>query len=184
MDMERLEIIENKPYTIFICGIGGQGIISLSKKIAEILTGNPNITNLVLSESRGVSQRQGMVTALIRFVYSKNPGSEKTNELMQVQLAPMPYDGIADIFIGLELLESIRNLKYLSKRGIALINFNEIYPKNVKQEDITKIKNTTSQFNQIISNHYPDAKIVKIERSDYESNVEILKKLAPEIFSG
>ena len=38
MDMERLEIIENKPYTIFICGIGGQGI-SPYQKIAEI-TGN------------------------------------------------------------------------------------------------------------------------------------------------
>ncbi len=151
-----MNIEPNKIYTVYICGIGGQGIITLSKKIIDSLLSNPDIHDIVLSESRGVSQREGMVSSIIRFYYKP-----KSEGLIENSIGPFPYPGQANIFIGLEMLESLRNLKFISKNGIAIINEVIIYPKSIDSSKKLEVENLILSFGKIIKEKFPEIRIIK-----------------------
>ena len=140
-----------KPISILICGIGGQGIISFSKKITELLLDNKLLDKIVQTESRGVSQREGMVTSLIRFTLKD---SEYPNE--KFILSPKLQPGIADIFFGLEPLESLRNIPYLSPEGLAIINTHANYPKNTLIDQNIHYPDTSTYFGGKLQKIYPD----------------------------
>ncbi|MEZ0535764.1 2-oxoacid:acceptor oxidoreductase family protein [Caldicellulosiruptoraceae bacterium PP1] len=90
---------------ILIAGVGGQGNILLSKIIAQIYLNKGY--NVKTGENIGMSQRGGSVVSFVR-----------VNEVG----GPIIPSKNADILIGLELYESLRNLKYLKESGYAFIN--------------------------------------------------------------
>lgn len=90
---------------ILIAGVGGQGNILLSKIIAQVYLNKGY--NVKTGENIGMSQRGGSVVSFIRVNEIGGP--------------IIPYKS-ADILIGLELYESLRNLKYLKESGYAFIN--------------------------------------------------------------
>lgn len=96
---------------ILISGVGGQGTILASKILAysAVVEGN----NARTGETIGMSQRGGCVVSHVR------TGSVNS-----------PYNpvGGADLLLSFELCEGARNINYINKNGIAVINTTKIMP--------------------------------------------------------
>ena len=95
-----------KEFNIIITGVGGQGIITLLKILAEsaLLQG----FDVKTSELHGLSQREGSVSTHIRF------GKEIHS--------PIIGKGKADLIFGLEINEALRISDFANKNTVFLIN--------------------------------------------------------------
>ena len=87
---------------IILCGVGGQGILSIATIIGEAATKAG--LHLKQAEVHGMSQRGGDVQSSLRL--STDP--------IYSDLIPM---GGTDVVISMEPMESLRYLPYLSKSG-------------------------------------------------------------------
>lgn len=87
---------------IILCGVGGQGILSIATIIGEAATKAG--LHLKQAEVHGMSQRGGDVQSNLRL--STDP--------IYSDLIPM---GVTDVVISMEPMESLRYLPYLSKSG-------------------------------------------------------------------
>ena len=87
---------------IILCGVGGQGILSIATIIGEAAT-KAGI-NLKQAEVHGMSQRGGDVQSNLRL----------STEPIYSDLIAL---GCADLVISMEPMESLRYLPYLSKEG-------------------------------------------------------------------
>lgn len=88
---------------IILCGVGGQGILSIATIIGQAAT-QANV-NLKQAEVHGMSQRGGDVQSNLRL--STDP--------IYSDLISM---GEADVIISMEPMEALRYLPYLSKDGV------------------------------------------------------------------
>ena len=97
---------------ILICGVGGQGTVLASKIIAAAAMeeGSP----VHSAETIGMAQRGGSVTSHVRI------GGEAHSPLI-------PFGG-ADMLLAFEPGEAVRNLRYLKKGGIAVVNTCAVKP--------------------------------------------------------
>lgn len=117
---------------IILCGVGGQGILSIATIIGEAAMRE----NLYIkqAEVHGMSQRGGDVQSNLRL--SDQPISSDIIAL-----------GDADVIISMEPMEALRYLPYLSKNGWVITSsapFKNIpnYPDVEKlQADLDKLKN-------------------------------------------
>ena len=87
---------------IILCGVGGQGILSIATIIGEAATAAG--LNLKQAEVHGMSQRGGDVQSNLRL----------STDIIYSDLIPM---GEADVIISMEPMEALRYLPYLSKDG-------------------------------------------------------------------
>ena len=87
---------------IILCGVGGQGILSIATIIGEAAT-KAGI-NLKQAEVHGMSQRGGDVQSNLRL---------STEPIWSDQI---PTGGV-DLIISMEPMEALRYLPYLSKEG-------------------------------------------------------------------
>ena len=87
---------------IILCGVGGQGILSIATIIGEAATAAG--LNLKQAEVHGMSQRGGDVQSNLRL----------STDVIYSDLIPM---GEADVIISMEPMEALRYLPYLSKDG-------------------------------------------------------------------
>jgi len=97
---------KNKNFNIIVAGVGGQGLISLAKIIAESAFSSGY--DIKTSELHGLSQRGGSVKINIRFgqkIYS-----------------PLVLKGKADLIIVLESQETLSNIYFSSAKTNFLIN--------------------------------------------------------------
>ncbi len=91
---------------ILICGVGGQGTVLASKIIAaSAMSQNLPVRS---AETIGMAQRGGSVTSHVRI------GSDV--------YSPLIRKGHADILLGFEPAEVVRNISYLKEGGIAIVN--------------------------------------------------------------
>lgn len=91
---------------ILVCGVGGQGTVLASKLIASAAM---DLGHTVHSaETIGMAQRGGCVTSHIRI------GAKACSPLI-------PH-GSADLILAFEPAEAVRNLAYLKKGGIVIVN--------------------------------------------------------------
>ena len=90
---------------LVITGIGGQGIIFVTKVLAQAAMARGE--RVMASENHGMSQRGGSVMS-----YVKIGGSE----------APLIRRGTADTLIALDRVEAIRTLPYLHASGCVCVN--------------------------------------------------------------
>ena len=88
---------------IILCGVGGQGILSIATIIGEAAT-KANI-NLKQAEVHGKSQRGGAVQSNLRL----------STDTIYSDLIPQ---GGADVIISMEPMEALRYLPYLAKDGV------------------------------------------------------------------
>lgn len=88
---------------IILCGVGGQGILSVATIIGEAAT-KAGI-NLKQAEVHGMSQRGGDVQSNLRL----------STENIYSDLIPL---GGCDLVISMEPMEALRYLPYLSKDGV------------------------------------------------------------------
>ena len=97
---------------VIICGVGGQGVVLMSQ-----LLGNAAVSHGIEvkgSEVLGMAQRGGSVFSNIR--------------LGSGAYAPLTPEGKCDVLIGLEPSEAIRNIHYLSKSSLVVVNSRKVTP--------------------------------------------------------
>lgn len=100
---------------IMICGVGGQGTVLASKIIAASAMNEGNTVHS--AETIGMAQRGGPVTSHVRI------GEDAFSPLIPI--------GGADILIAFEPSEAIRNLKYLKKNGLVIVNSVPVKPTSI-----------------------------------------------------
>ncbi|MEM1560867.1 MAG: indolepyruvate oxidoreductase subunit beta [Ignisphaera sp.] len=83
---------------ILISGVGGQGVITFGSMLGELCVKRG--INVVTAETHGMAQRMGSVEMFVRI------GNVK---------APLIPPGSADYVVALEMIESLRAVKYLKK---------------------------------------------------------------------
>ncbi|RLG48888.1 MAG: hypothetical protein DRO06_00540 [Thermoproteota archaeon] len=95
-----------------LSGVGGQGVIRASDALgrAALSAG----LEVLISEHHGLAQREGSVWSHIK--------------IGRPPLSPKIRSGRADFVLGFELMESARNLPFLSDRGLMISNESLIYP--------------------------------------------------------
>ena len=103
-----------KPYNIYICGVGGQGIIKTSIVIGEAAMKSG--MGVVMSEVHGMAQRGGVVSTELKIGDSKSPIIEKSN---------------ADLLIAFEPMEALRAISKASKDTYVVVNTSPIMPFNI-----------------------------------------------------
>jgi indolepyruvate ferredoxin oxidoreductase beta subunit len=104
-----------KELDIIICGVGGQGVVLMSE-----LLGNAAVRDGIEvkgSEVLGMAQRGGSVFSNIR--------------LGSGIYAPLTPEGKCDILIAVEPSEALRNIHYLSKTSMVILNSREVIPYTV-----------------------------------------------------
>lgn len=113
---ERIRYKETKPegtkYDILVAGVGGQGVVLASRVLA--LAAMKAGFRVSTAETIGMSQREGSVSSHIRI------GDEVSGSLIPT--------GQADLLIGLEPAETVRNLPFLKKGGKIIVNSHTVPP--------------------------------------------------------
>ncbi|MCK4863449.1 MAG: indolepyruvate oxidoreductase subunit beta [Dehalococcoidales bacterium] len=100
---------------IIICGVGGQGVVLVSE-----LLGNAAVMGGVAvkgSEVLGMAQRGGSVFSNLRL------GGDV--------IAPMTPEGKCDVLIAVEPSEALRNIQYISKNSVVVLNTTTVLPYTV-----------------------------------------------------
>lgn len=110
-------------FNILITGVGGQGTVLSSRLLAAAALDQGYFVRT--SETIGMAQRGGSVTSHVRI------GSKHR--------APLIPLGGADLIIGFEPSETVRNLPLLKKDGKCLVNTKEIKPASNSAYDIKAI---------------------------------------------
>ena len=90
--------------TVVLVGVGGQGILLVSKVLSELLVQNGY--DVKMSEVHGMAQRGGSVSTQIRF-------GEKVS-------SPFMGSGGAGFLLGFEKMETYRFLPYLKNGGTVI----------------------------------------------------------------
>lgn len=104
--------IMDKVINLFLCGVGGQGILLASDVISSACM-NAGF-DVKQSEVHGMAQRGGPVISHIRFgnkIYS-----------------PLIEPGDADFVVSFELLEALRYLPYMNRDTKVIVNTQKILP--------------------------------------------------------
>jgi len=117
-------------YDILICGIGGQGAITLGTalKLAAIRAG----LSVVGAERRGGAQREGVVTSNVR--YRGTVPGEAIDERAMTVSGLIPTAG-ADMLIAMEPLEALRHAQYLHEDSVVIVNDFPLIPVAVRNGD-------------------------------------------------
>jgi indolepyruvate ferredoxin oxidoreductase beta subunit len=106
--------MQMKPYNIYICGVGGQGIIKTSIVIGEAAMKSD--IGVVMSEVHGMAQRGGVVSTELKIGDSESPLIE---------------NGTADLLIAFEPMEALRAISKASKYTYVIVNTSPIMPFNI-----------------------------------------------------
>lgn len=107
-------MLQKDPLNLLIVGVGGQGNLLASRLIGSCLVEKG--FKVTIGETLGASQRGGSVNSFIRISEEKNYSPQ------------FPFGG-ADIVLGLEPVESLRNMgKYGNPDTVAVVNKHPVYP--------------------------------------------------------
>ncbi len=124
---------------IIICGTGGQGVVLVSELLGQsAVKGGVAVKG---SEVLGMAQRGGSVFSNLRL------GGDV--------IAPMTPEGKCDVIIAVEPSEALRNIQYLAKNGVVVLNTTTVMPYTVylgksgyptPDEIVNKLKEVTSRI--------------------------------------
>lgn len=131
---------EENTYNIYVCGVGGQGIIKTSVIIGEAAMNEGY--EVVMSEIHGMSQRGGSVSTELKIGDYKSSIIEKSS---------------SDIILGFEPIEVIRGLNKVNKETKIIFNTRPIIPSTLNQlhQTYPKIKQLISTLKNSYDYVYP-----------------------------
>ncbi len=124
---------------IIICGTGGQGVVLVSE-----LLGNAAVNGGVAvkgSEVLGMAQRGGSVFSNLRL------GGDV--------IAPMTPEGKCDVLVAVEPSEALRNIQYLARNSVVVLNTTTVMPYTVylgksgyptSEQIVIKLKEVTNRI--------------------------------------
>ncbi len=124
-------------YSIYICGVGGQGIIKTSVIIGEAAM-NQGL-DVVMSEIHGMSQRGGSVSTELK--------------IGDFNSSIIP-DTTADMLLSFEPIETIRGLHKVNKDSMIVYNTHPIIPSS-SNEPYPSVDSITSALKENFSNVLP-----------------------------
>lgn len=101
---------------VVLTGVGGQGVIFLTRLLAQAAVHDGY--NVIVSETHGMSQRGGSVLSHIQVGEGQ---------------APLVPRGTADLLLGLDRVEALRNLSFVRPAGIVVINSDQPFPERIEQ---------------------------------------------------
>lgn len=110
-----------REFNIVLAGVGGQGTL-LAAEILGTAAVKDGL-NVRVSEIHGMAQRGGAVTSDVRF-------GEKVS-------ASTIMEGQADVLLGFEPLETLRNLKYASDETLVIMSNERILPTELAAKNKT-----------------------------------------------
>ena len=113
---------------ILICGVGGQGTVLAAKVLSQAAISMGE--HVLSAETIGMAQRGGSVTSHVR--------------IGQDVYSPLIPQGMADIIISFEAAEAVRNISYLKKDGMVIVN------KKIVQPTTASLTGTTFDENVMI----------------------------------
>ena len=99
-------------FNILLAGVGGQGVILMSELLGKAAIADG--LQVRGSEILGMAVRGGSVTSIIRIGDGVH--------------GPLIPQGKCDVLIGLEPSEALRDVSYLSKSGLVILNTTPIVP--------------------------------------------------------
>jgi indolepyruvate ferredoxin oxidoreductase beta subunit len=103
---------DSKALEVIICGVGGQGVVLMSELLGTAaVKGGIGVKG---SEVLGMAQRGGSVFSNLR--------------LGDGIYAPLTTEGTCDILLAVEPSEAIRNIQYLSRSSIVILNTTKVLP--------------------------------------------------------
>lgn len=105
---------------IMICGVGGQGTVLASRIIASAAMAEGNTVHS--AETIGMAQRGGSVTSHVR--------------IGEDAMSPLIPSGEAELLIAFEPSEAIRNISYLKKEGLVIVNSVPVKPVSSAGESV------------------------------------------------
>jgi indolepyruvate ferredoxin oxidoreductase beta subunit len=108
-------ITKVKELNVIICGVGGQGVVLMSELLGHAAVHDG--LRIRGSEVLGMAQRGGAVFSNIRI------GSEVH--------APLTPEGKCDILVALEPSEALRNINFVSKSSLIILNTRKVVPYTV-----------------------------------------------------
>ncbi len=109
-------------YQVVIAGFGGQGSVFLVKILA-LCAGHKDVACLG-TENHGMSQRGGAVSCTIKLGNYTNPVIDANQ---------------ADLLIGLETNEALRNVHFLKPTGTLAVNAESSFPSDDVVADVVQI---------------------------------------------
>lgn len=136
---------------VFICGVGGQGLVLLTRVIGDACARSG--IKIITGEMYGLSQRSGAVSVHMRI------GDDVFSPLIPL--------GKADIMIALEAIESLRYIEYLKKDGVILLNKRIMHPP-IETSEMIASKNKKDYFSL-------DQVLEKLEQ--WTSNIALVEAL-------
>lgn len=95
-------------YNIMTCGVGGQGLMLVSNIIG--LACAEFGFKIRTAETHGLAQRSGSIYTHIRI--------SKDEEIY----SPLISFGEADVLLSMEAIEALRNIEFLKRDGIIILN--------------------------------------------------------------
>jgi len=131
---------------VVLAGVGGQGTLLAAEilGVAAVIDG----LNVRVSEIHGMAQRGGAVTSSVRM------GDDVAS--------PTVMEGQADVLIGFEPLETLRNLKYASEKTLVIMSDERIPPTELSAKN--KPYPTTREIVAKINGFTRNVKIIETER--------------------
>ena len=97
---------------LILCGVGGQGTVLASKILAAAAMARGE--NAHTAETIGMAQRGGSVVSHVR--------------IGENACSPLIPKGTADVLIGFEPAEAVRNLPYLKEGGMVIVSSAAVKP--------------------------------------------------------
>ena len=155
-----------KEFNIVLAGVGGQGTLLAAEAIGAAAVKDE--LNVRVSEIHGMAQRGGAVVSTVRIGESA--------------LSSTVLDGQADVLLGFEPFETLRNLKYASEKTLVMMSTERIPPtelaaKNVKYPSMEKLAEKVRIFTcHVLLVEAP--RLAKKAGSNLTQNVVLLGALA------
>jgi indolepyruvate ferredoxin oxidoreductase beta subunit len=155
-----------KEFNLVLAGVGGQGTLLAAEAIGAAAVKDE--LNVRVSEIHGMAQRGGAVVSTVR--------------IGEDALSSTVLDGQADVLLGFEPFETLRNLKYASEKTLVIMSTERIPPtelaaKNVKYPSMEKLVEKVRIFTRHVL--LVDApRLAKKAGSSLAQNVVLLGALA------
>ncbi len=116
-------------FNILVTGVGGQGVVLLGKSLRAYAMKTHFIKNVVGTETKGVSQGNS-ITATARYLIESRAYSLEQDYDIEDLISPKIPINDSHLVLGLEPLETIRNIKYISEKTFVIMNTHQIFPSN------------------------------------------------------
>lgn len=116
-------------FNILVTGVGGQGVDLLGNSLRAYAMKTPFIKNVVGTETKGVSQGNSIMATARYLIESRAYSLEQDYDIEDLISPKIPIND-AHLVLGLEPLETIRNIKYISEKAFLVMNTHQIFPKN------------------------------------------------------